>query len=257
LYIFFFNKYAWFDRVFDLKMSESVFWKYKKSLKRWNLFRYQDDFFICLWNKISFLEQYKYQYEIKEDSLSLVSKLFLTDQTLDMVDWMVYNRYSNYKSVLKYFLSFDIEKLLEIWKAKTETKKKKIENNEILIQDWKLLISANVFIWQQLVVFPDLWSLFNVLDDDVLSLPGNVFLSSQDTQNQKDKKWRMIKNWLIKNVFCTHSEIFQSRLDLKKIILIDGYKRYYENQQDPRYNVGCVVEKMQEIYWAELIYNNI
>ncbi len=257
MYIFSFNRYAWFDRVFDLKISDNIFWKYKRVLKRGNLFRYQDDFFVCLWPKISFFEQYKYGYEIKEDSLSMVFKSFLTDQTLDMVDWMVYNRYSNYKSVLKYFISFDIEKLLEGWKWKIETKNKKIENNEILIKDWKLTISDNVFIWQQLIIFPDLWSLFNILDENILSLSGNVFLSSQDTQNQKDKKWRMVKKWLAKNIFCTHWEIFQSRLDLQKIILFDWYKRYYENQQDPRYNVNCVVEKMQEIYSAKLIYSDI
>jgi len=53
-----------------------------------------------------------------------------------MVDWMVYYRYSNYKSVLKYFLSFDIENLLK----KSETKKKiltkkKIDNKEIIIKN--------------------------------------------------------------------------------------------------------------------------
>ncbi|MEI8252378.1 MAG: hypothetical protein WCG25_01175 [bacterium] len=48
-------------------------------------------------------------YEIKESDLSLISKSFLTDETLDMVNWMVYRRYSSYKSVLKYFVSFDIE----------------------------------------------------------------------------------------------------------------------------------------------------
>ncbi|MEI8252379.1 MAG: hypothetical protein WCG25_01180 [bacterium] len=73
-------------------------------------------------------------------------------------------------------------------------------------------------------------------------------MKSNDTQNQKDKKWWMIKNGEIKNVFCTHSEIFQDWNDLKKIILIDPYKRYYENQQDPRYSVNEVVKKMLEIH---------
>jgi hypothetical protein len=62
----------------------------------------------------------------------------------------------------------------------------------------------------------------------------------------------MIKNGEINNVFCTHSEIFQDRSNLKKIILIDPYKRYYENQQDPRYNVNDVVKKMGEIYLAKM-----
>jgi len=247
VYIFSFNRFAWFDRVFKLKISENK--ELQKLLVRWNLVKYQDDVFLCLWDEISFQEQYQYLYEIKESDLSLISKSFLTDETLDMVNWMVYRRYSSYKSVLKYFVSFDIEWLMSRWKL--QIKKTKIKNNEIKIQSWKFEISAEKIDGQQLIIFPDLWTLFNTMDEDILSAKWNIFLKSNDTQNQKDKKWWMIKNGEIKNVFCTHSEIFQDWNDLKKIILIDPYKRYYENQQDPRYSVNEVVKKMLEIYWAK------
>lgn len=247
MYIFSFNRFAWFDRVFKLKISENK--ELQKLLVRWNLVKYQDDVFLCLWDEISFQEQYQYLYEIKESDLSLISKSFLTDETLDMVNWMVYRRYSSYKSVLKYFVSFDIEWLMSRWKL--QIKKTKIKNNEIKIQSWKFEISAEKIDGQQLIIFPDLWTLFNTMDEDILSAKWNIFLKSNDTQNQKDKKWWMIKNGEIKNVFCTHSEIFQDWNDLKKIILIDPYKRYYENQQDPRYSVNEVVKKMLEIYWAK------
>ena len=36
-------------------------------------------------------------------------------------------------------------------------------------------------------------------------------------------------------------------------MLIDGYKRYYHNQQDPRYDISEVVKKMQELRNCELI----
>ena len=247
MYIFSFNRFAWFDRVFKLKNFENK--ELQKLLVRWNLLKYQDDMFLCLWDEISFQEQYQYLYEIKESDLSLISKSFLTDETLDMVNWMVYRRYSSYKSVLKYFVSFDIEWLMSRWKL--QIKKTKIKNNEIKIQSWKFEISAEKIDGQQLIIFPDLWTLFNTMDEDILSAKWNIFLKSNDTQNQKDKKWWMIKNGEIKNVFCTHSEIFQDWNDLKKIILIDPYKRYYENQQDPRYSVNEVVKKMLEIYWAK------
>jgi len=247
VYIFSFNRFAWFDRVFKLKNFENK--ELQKLLVRWNLLKYQDDMFLCLWDEISFQEQYQYLYEIKESDLSLISKSFLTDETLDMVNWMVYRRYSSYKSVLKYFVSFDIEWLMSRWKL--QIKKTKIKNNEIKIQSWKFEISAEKIDGQQLIIFPDLWTLFNTMDEDILSAKWNIFLKSNDTQNQKDKKWWMIKNGEIKNVFCTHSEIFQDWNDLKKIILIDPYKRYYENQQDPRYSVNEVVKKMLEIYWAK------
>lgn len=250
MYIYSFNRFAWFDRVFKLNMSDDNIWWYQKILKKGNLIAYQDDFFLCLWYEISFVEQYDYKYEIKNDNLNLIYKNFLSDNTLKMIDWMVYYRYSNYKSVIKYFVSFDVQKLIE--SVKVKNKKKKIENNEIIFEDWKIEISENKIEWQQLIIFPDLWTLFNTLDDTILSIKWNVLLSSNDSQNKKNKNWWMIKNGQIKNVFCTHSELFQDWNNLKNIFMIDPYKRYYENQQDPRYSVRDVVEKMCEIYWAEL-----
>jgi primosomal protein N' len=163
---------------------------------------------------------------------------------------MVYQWYSNYKSVLKYFVSFDIDGLLKRWKI--ERKKTRINNREVLIDNWNIYMSDDKIDGQQLIIFPDLWTLFNTVDEAILWVKWNIFLNSNDTQNQKDKKWRMIKNWEINNIFCTHSEIFQDRNNLKKIILIDPYKRYYENQQDPRYSVNDVVKTMVKIYWASL-----
>jgi len=205
--------------------------------------------FLCLWDEISFQEQYEYKYEINVSDISLISQSFLTDKTLDMVNRMVYRWYSNYKSVLKYFVSFDIEWIMNRWKI--SNKKIKIKNNEIIVKNWLIRVAENKINWQQLVIFPDLWTMFNVVDENILLAKWNMVLKSNDTQNQKDKKWWMIKNGDINNVFCTHWEIFQDRNDLKKIILIDPYKRYYENQQDPRYSVNDVVKKMEEIYWSK------
>jgi len=53
-------------------------------------------------------------------------------------------------------------------------------------------------------------------------------------------------------IICTYAEIFQDFYDLKKIIFVDPHKRYYANQQDPRYKVGEVIEEMKKIYGAEV-----
>ena len=79
-----------------------------------------------------------------------------------------------------------------------------------------------------------------------------VILLASQTQNQKD-----IHRWEVKKgtksvILCTYAEIFQDFHDLQKIIWIDPHKRYYANQQDPRYKVGEVLKKMAEIYGAEL-----
>ena len=53
-------------------------------------------------------------------------------------------------------------------------------------------------------------------------------------------------------IICTYAEIFQDFYDLKKIIFVDPHKRYYANQQDPRYKVGDVIEEMKKLYNAEV-----
>jgi len=252
LYVFSFNRFAWFDRIFKINITKDFDVWLKKILVLGNLIKYYDDIFLCLWNEISFAEQYTYVYDLYKDKIwfELLCDNFLTKKNISIVNRMVYERYSTYKSVLRYFVSFDIDGLMNKWKI--QKKKTKIQNNEIFIINWNFEISDNILDGQQLIIFPDLWTLFNTVDESILNSKWNVFLNSNDTQNQKDKKRRMIKNWEIKNVFCTHWEMFQDRNDLKKIILIDPYKRYYENQQDPRYSVEKVVKKMWEVYLSQI-----
>jgi primosomal protein N' len=252
VYIFSFKRFAGFDRVFKLPAPIS---KTNNIFIKWNLIKYYDDIFLCLWDDVSFKEQYTQSYigEKREENIwfELICTNFISDQTIAMIHWMVYRRYSTYKSVMRYFIPLEIDNILNTWKPKN--KKTKIKNTEYYLQECKIKDSSNQIIGQQLIIFPDIRSLFNILDEKILSGKWNIILSSNDTQNQKNKKRRMIKNGEVKNVFCTHSEIFQDRNNLKKIILIDPYKRYYENQQDPRYSVPKVVKKMQEIYEATVI----
>ena len=160
---------------------------------------------------------------------------------------------------MKYFLPQEIDKFIErkVWKKKNMsfwTKWNGVKNlinipkiDSSLCSEWQL--SAE---WQTLIVFPDLRTLINMTDDDFRKQPWVDTLLSTNTQNQKDKSWRNIKLWNTKVIFATHSEIFQNYNNLKKIIIVYPHKRYYANQQDPRYKTLEVVQKMSEIYGCEL-----
>ena len=95
-------------------------------------------------------------------------------------------------------------------------------------------------------------TLINLTDDELRKKPWVDTLLSTNTQNQKDKSRWNIKMWNTKMIYATHSEIFQNYDDLKKIIIYYPHKRYYANQQDPRYKTLAVVQKMSEIYGCEL-----
>ena len=240
-YLYWFTKYAWSDKV----------WKVPWKLKAWDLFLFWDEYYLSLWDEISFFEQYVYEIREPDDKFKLIEKNLISKETIQFINYMVYERYCPYYNVMKYFLPQEINKLIErkIWKKKTVSFWTKWK---ILIDSSSLILSEYQMDGQTLIVFPDLWTLINLTDDEYRKNPWVDTLLSTNTQNQKDKSRWNIKQWNTKVIFATHSEIFQSYNNLTKIIIVYPHKRYYANQQDPRYKTLSVVQKMSEIYSCKL-----
>lgn len=220
-YLYWFTNYAWSDKI----------WKISWKLKPWDLFQFGEDYYLSFGDEISFFEQYVYEIREPEDKFKLIEKNLISKETIQFINYMVYERYCPYYNVMKYFLPQEIDKLLE-----RKVAKKKVSNSD----------------WQTLIVFPDLWTLINSTDDEFRKKTWVDTLLSTNTQNQKDKSRWNIKTWNTKVIYATHSEIFQNYNDLKKIIIYYPHKRYYANQQDPRYKTLAVVQKLSDIYKCEL-----
>ena len=173
---------------------------------------------------------------------------FFDKNFLSLAHWMVYQRYSTYNNVLKYFISFDIPQLLSR-ESKAKWWNKKINYKEF---DIDLLEDK-----QNLIIIPDNRSRKNQLSDKFFNENIN-HLYSTDTQVRKDtNRWqaKKSKNWII---IATQSEVFQPYHNLWKIFYIDWFKWYYHNQQDPRYDITEVVNKMQKLWGCDVInINNI
>ena len=180
----------------------------------------------------------------------LVYKEFLSAPALKLFHWMVETYYTTYKSVVRLFFVNDIQKLLE-----REGKLKASKKIPAAIS-WRRNEAVLSPEWQILIVFPDLWTMFNSgITDDLQKITDDwnvVTLLSSNTQNQKDVHRWEIKKWLKSVIICTYAEIFQDFHNLKKIIFVDPHKWYYANQQDPRYKVGDVIEEMKKLYGAEV-----
>jgi len=246
-YLYWFTKYAWSDKI----------WKVPWKLKAWNLFLFWEEYYLSLWDEISFFEQYIYEIHEPEEKFKLIEKNLISKETIKFINYMVYERYCPYYNVMKYFLPQEIDKLIErkVWK-------KNLSSHTFLEKERECCIKSSSFSmmdlwnfpkeWETLIVFPDLWTLINMTDDDFRKEKWVDTLLSTNTQNQKDKSRRNIKLWNTKVIFATHSEIFQNYYDLKKIIIVYPHKRYYTNQQDPRYKTLSIVQKMSEIYDCEL-----
>ena len=239
------------------------FWKYQRIFSiseqlgnAWDLYQNDQDIFLLLWEEIAFSEKYTTKYPlfypqkqnknqdlgffwetIQEEindkqthSNHLIEEHFFDEKYLDLLHRMVKERFSDYKNVMKYFVPLDIVSLL---KREPTTKDKKKKE-------------------QTLYVFPDNWTRFNFLGEKYKEDKENLHLFSMDTEKKKNEHRRKIKYGEAKNIYVTQSEIFQPYTNLKTIYFIDPYKRYYHNQQDPRYSIKTVIQKLQELYQAEI-----
>jgi hypothetical protein len=233
MYLFSFKQFAWHDRVF---LSNLSIWK------AGDLIQCGWDFLLNLWDEIAFPELIRTQFT-PSSPYEVVYPKFFDEKFLALLHRMVYQRYSTYNNVLKYFVSFEIPQLLAREdKAKWKNKKLNLDKVSVPFDESK----------QNLVIIPDNRSRENQLSDFFFQ-DFITHLYSTDTQNRKDQNRREIKKSKTWIIVATQSEVFQPFNNLWTITLIDGYKRYYHNQQDPRYDISEVVKKMQELWDCEII----
>ncbi|MFA7298056.1 MAG: hypothetical protein WC010_00195 [Candidatus Absconditabacterales bacterium] len=216
----------------------------KKKVKAGDLLVFGNQYFLALGETLSFSEQYQH---LTTTQAELVYKEFLSAPALKLFHWMVETYYTTYKSVVRLFFANDIEKLLEREAKLKKTVKNVLPSKTTLQYNFSLSPEG-----QTLIVFPDLWTMFNTNDEAFREHPAVVCLLSIQTQNQKDVHRWEIKKGIKSVIICTYAEIFQDFYNLKKIIFVDPHKRYYANQQDPRYKVGDVIEEMKKLYGAEV-----
>ena len=105
MYLYAFNMYAGFDKVFILNEKNSKFTEGDIiQNKEWF-------FFLVLWENISFPEVYNTLYSSDKD-FTIIKKALISKETMNLIHRMVYERYSSYKNVMKFFIDSEIEKLL-------------------------------------------------------------------------------------------------------------------------------------------------
>lgn len=71
------------------------------------------EYFLCLGKKLSFEELYLKVEELKSGNVEMCYKGFLCKETMALLHWMVETCYTTYKSVVKHFVTDELQKLLE------------------------------------------------------------------------------------------------------------------------------------------------
>lgn len=239
MYLYGFTTFAGIDKVMKVDRTDPWF-------SIWDLLQSDDEYFLVLGDDISFTEQYTACFP-KGRELLLVYKWFVSQKYVDRIHWMVTQYYSTYKNVMRYFLSQDIELLL-----KKEISKKIPWLRKFQIDPKLFWVNAIAEKGQTLIVYPDLWTMQMMIDSSVKNSPGVLVVSSSDTQAKKDKAFWQVKKGLVKYVLVTHAELFQDFYDLQAVVLVHPYKRYYANQQDPRYKTPEVLSYLADKYNIEI-----
>ena len=183
LYLYSFDQFAGFDRVFAYQWDEK--------LAIWDLVSFGENLFLVLWEKIAFPELYTTLF-VQVGSFSIVEKSFFSEKYIELLHWMVYYWYSNYKTVIKLFFEWEALSLVQR-KGKINKKTKKIEVSVGKQQ----IVAENS---QILVVFPDLWTRENYLQADKEALLLNSLDTSEKAdQSTKDKAvfaWYYYCDWI-------------------------------------------------------------
>lgn len=256
MYYYSFDKFYWFDRV--VRLNERSF-----DVFPGDLIKTQNTLFLCLWDVISFQEQYKYIDEMFSENSAVIYTGFFSEKLLSLLHWMVYFNYTTYKSAMKLFLPADIMSLVN-----REVSGRKSTKNKKMLCDFESLLDENIsplvcdrselFVhsqwekWQILYVFPDLWTLKNMVDESLLTDKKSILLHSMNSSKQKDVAWWNIKKNKVQFIFSTPGEVFQDYKSLSKIYFIFPHKRYYANQQDPRFKMADVVKVLSFVNKCEL-----
>ncbi len=181
----------------------------------------------------------------------VVHKELFSLATLRLLHSFVGMRYTSYTNSVPLRIWSDIPALLKRrWKPW-----KRIERS------WTIDISAGAFVFsacekpvstQQLIVFPDIWTMHQQLPARLFDQPWVVRWHSWLSVLQKAAIYRWCKQGSIHTLLTTPAGIFQDRVALQSILLVDAHKRWYKSVQDPRYRTPTVVKDMQEVFSCSL-----
>ena len=240
MYVFSYNLFAGDDRVFHAPLLQAA---------PGDLLKVWEDYILVLGEHIARPEKYDRRRTASPSQIEVACASFMSEQTLTELHQFVEHRFTTYKKAVPLRMS-DIEDCIKRKKSKL-VKKRKIEHLHITCHGTECSRATTPSKGQQLVIFPDIWTMFNLLSGKMVDNKA-VIIHSRATKKQLSDAYWKIKSWEITTVFATPSKVFRDRAELTSITLIQQHMRYYKNQQEPRYYIPSVIEKLAESTGAKV-----
>ena len=197
------------------------------SLKAWNIFLQDGYLWLSFPSKYIDLECKNRPSSVRESVAGVVY-----ESTLSLISWMHQRWFASRASVLGLFFDW-----IDIGDMKFFKKIKKS-------------LSGGDTSSQTVVVFPDLWTLYNVEMSKLYH--ADLILWWWQSRSAKKKAFEKISLGKVKTIFTTHSWVFQNWINLQQIIVRRPHIRYYKNQQQPRYRLLDVIDKIASLSGAKV-----
>lgn len=232
------------------------FWEEKVARVTWctwitgDFFSIDGDYALLLWEHITAHELIPGQ--VTAVHCELIEKSFCSPKTLHVIHEFVWKRYTTYTNTVPLWLWSDMVALLKrrVKSVKNTTRSRSVD----LTKERVFAFSSNSpTSSQQLIVFPDIWTMHQQLPAKLFDQPGVIRRHSGLSALQKASIFRWCKKWTVHTLITTPAGIFQDRKDLQLIYLVDEHKRRYKSAQDPRYRTPTVLAEMKEVYSCSLI----
>lgn len=230
MYLYAFDEYVGTDRIFS---APDI------TLPVGSLFVSQGRKYLVLWETVAFVETYKHIFRGKVDE---VLGLLLSDKEIALIHYMATTYFALYKNIVPLF----VDDPLAVFVG---SKIKKIQESRHFKVEGSHL-STHMASGQQLIVFPDLWTLTSTMasfaDMDCAVWHHGL------TSKQQTRLFDAIAQGSSSILCCTHGGIFRRWAHLRSIVLVEPDAWYYHNYQEPRYSVPDLLVKMSEIYGASI-----
>ena len=255
MYLYSFSKYNGPHRIYTTT--------YPYPLQSGDLIHADQWYFLVLGEEISRPTLHTQVIVLESPQLLVVG--FLSTRAIQLIHWMVYTYYTSYKSIVPLWVD-DVEYLLKkspttiipqdltddikITPTKSTKKLPVSQSDSLILQDHKLVHSGSLVPWSQLIVVPDVWTIHNII-----TRPPSLYPIA--TSASTALQWSKLRQWAqsgqLSTLIATPSQIFWDWKDIQQILIVDHHKRYYKNQQNPRYDTVEVCEKIAHVRWCTCI----
>lgn len=212
---------------------DSVFFYTEKWFRAGDILQDANNIYLCLWDTIAYPELYKPTKDPLQTPVVL-SKKFLSKDTLDIITRMVQEYYSSYKAVVNLFLPWTDSFL----QKHTQFIKKNKQQKDVK---------------QEVFIFPTLWHITQYLEKNKQSIKDTAILHGWLTVIQKQHLFFSVQQGTIQQLFATNRGLFFDRYNLEAVHIFDPSNWAFSSKSEPRFVLLQTAEKVADHYKAKVI----